>query len=137
MSPAEARFREVEVLLNKKLGEYRDGVASNDVALRDASVPTYHYKSQFLSWSWTFVRDAVVEGETRRVSVSIDYGQPIEGKDKIDIGIRAEVFQQGQVSRIDRRETRSVSVEQIQPIPFATLIEGELKRGQTLLEARF
>jgi hypothetical protein len=136
MSAAETRFREVELILNKKLGDYRNDVASDGVVFRDLSAPTYHYKNQFLSWNWTFVRDTPRDGETKRVSISLGYWEPLDGKDKLNLTVRAEIFQQGQISRIARNEERSLAVEQIEPIPFAILLEDEFKRGRTLLEQK-
>jgi hypothetical protein len=136
MSLAEARFREVEVALNKKLEAYRNSEISTGVIFRDTGSPTYHYKNQFLSWSWTFVRNTPLDGETKRISVSISYGEPLDGKDIIEVAVRAEVFQQGQVSRIDRMDARCFGVEQFKSVSFATIIEMEFDRGQTLLMQR-
>lgn len=133
MTPAEARFRQVELVLNQKLGCYRNDKISTGVVFRDLSASTYHYKNQFLLWSWTFVRDTPLDGETQRVSVTIDYGEPLDGIDKVDIVVRGEVFQSGQVSRIDRRGKHSLAVEQFMAAPFVTLIEDWFTRGRTLL----
>lgn len=132
MSPAEARFREVEAILDSKLDEYRKDKASADVLFQDLSARTYHYKNQFLSWSWRIIRDTPLDGETERVSVSIDYGEPRDGKDEVEIAIRAEVFQSGQISRIDRRGERNITVEQFVAAPFVTFIEDCFARGRAL-----
>jgi hypothetical protein len=133
MTPAEARFRKVEAVLNKKLEDYRHDKISTGVVFRDLSAPAYHYKNQFLSWRWTFVRDTQLDGETKRLSVSIGYCEPLDGKDKVEIAVRAEVFQPGQVSRIDRKDERSLAVEQLESDSFVTFIENGFARGQTLL----
>jgi hypothetical protein len=89
MSPAEARFREVEAILDSKLEEYRKDKASPGILFQDQSARTYHYKNQFLSWSWRFIRDTPLDGETARVSVSIYYGEPFNGKDEVDIAVNS------------------------------------------------
>lgn len=133
MSPAEAQFRDVEVLLDHKLSEFRRSTASSGLTINDLSARNYHYKNQVLSWSWQFVREIPVDGEIKRISLFLTYMEPLGKSDKMTILVRSEVFQQGQISRIDRKQERCLSIEQIENAGLEPVLKNAFERGHKLL----
>jgi len=133
---AEARFREVESLLDQKLSEVRGNLISSGVAMYDLSARTYHYKNQFLSWSWKLVRETIADGETERFSVFLTYMEPLPDRDGLDVLVRSEVFHQGQISRIDCKLEYRLPVSQVEKDGVETIIAEAFERGRSQLLAR-
>jgi hypothetical protein len=131
MAESEARFRQVERVLDKHLSSLRSNTP--DIVVRDLSARTYHYKNQVLTWSHHLVRDREDNGETKRISVLLTYSEPIAGEDDLAIRVRAEIFQQGQLSRIDRRHDYLTPIAYIEQAGLEDLARSAFEQGAELL----
>lgn len=78
------------------------------------------------------MRGREVDGETRRVSVLLTYSEPLGDQDDLSILVRAEVFQQGQVSRVDRRQEERIPIAQIEQTGIVDLVERAFEIGAKL-----
>lgn len=128
---AEAQFRLVEVMLDEQVSALLPNL--REVTIRDLSARNYHYKNQFLSWSYQFVRDTKIDAEVERISVFLTYIEPFEGEGGLSCLVRAEVFQQAQVSRVDRKRRYVVSIEQVRSHGLESLLKDAFAQGAALL----
>jgi len=134
MPPGEARFREVERLLDRRLSEFRQSPASAGLSFHERSGRNY-YKNEVLFWLWKIVQDTPVDVEVERISVSLEYTEPrnVGDADVLTVLVQSEVFRQGQISRIDRRHEDRLSVAQVRDVGFRPALQDAFERGRNLL----
>jgi hypothetical protein len=132
MSP-EARFREVEALLDGHLAALTNAFAG--VRVRDDCARTYHYKNQVLSWCYQFVRDVPADGEIERISVWLTYREPFGDRDALEVLVCSEVFQQGQISRVVRRQESQWLIASVRAVGLAAIVTRGFEIGTTLLRS--
>lgn len=131
---AEAKFRQVEGLLDAQFAAVRPGLEADGVIVRELSARHYHYKNEMLTWSFALSRDIQGSGETARVSVFLLYCEPVEGvADTLDIRIRSEVFQRAKVSHVDRQRDYAVELEEVRTGGLRAVIVDAFAQGAALL----
>lgn len=133
MDSTEARFRKIESLLDQQVSNLKSGGALAGITSRDLSARNYHYKNQVLTWSWQFVRDIALSGETNRVSICLAYDEPLGRDDALTVSIRSEIFQPGQISRINRRHEYQVAIPEIEQTSLEPLLKRAFEEGTKLL----
>jgi hypothetical protein len=131
MSPAEARFREVEALLDAHLAALTNALA--EVQMRDDCARTYHYKNQVLTWCYQFVRDVPADGEVERISVWLTYREPFADRDALEVLVCSEIFQQGKISRVNRRQESQWPIASVKAVGLAAIVTRSFEIGAALL----
>jgi hypothetical protein len=131
MDLREAAFRRVESTLDELVMRAEQDIRSAAVRAEDRSARTYHYKNSHLFWSYTFLKEWRVNAERARITVSLTYGEPVnpEAPPEVEIGWRAELFQQGHESRIDERGKSSCALADIERQGIASLVKGAIREG--------
>ena len=133
MSGAELRFKKIETLLDHQLAGVRSTPTLSGVEVHDWSARKYHYKNQFLTWSYQFVRDNLIDGEFERISISLTYMEPLGDDDALAVIIRSEVFQQGQISRVDRKHEYRVGMDEVEASGLEPILRNGFAHGKKLL----
>ena len=130
---AEERFRAVEQVLDRLLAE--DTSALNTLTICDLSGRTYHYKNQYLSWSYQFSQDTPVDYETKRISVDMTFVEPVdlEKEDVVTVFIRSELFQQGRASRIDEKSEYLMTLLDLEHSGLAACVNVAFQKGEEIL----
>jgi hypothetical protein len=131
----ENKFREVEGWLDAQFAALQARLDAEGIVARDCSSRHYHYKNQILTWSFSFVRDAEMNGETERVTVLLTYSEPLRDEGELTVLIRAEVFQRAQISRIDLRHEYVVELEQVRRNGLQALVMESFVQGAELLSS--
>src|SRR5258706_12576919 len=133
MSAAELRFRKIETLLDHQLAVLRSTADLSGVEVHDWCARNYHYKNEVLTWSYQFVRDTLVDGEFERISVRLSYMEPLADDDTLAVFLRRELFQQGQISRIDRKHEYRVAIDQGESAGLEPILKNGFTEGPKLL----
>lgn len=135
VNAAEEEFRRVERTLDELLAAAREQLRSAEVQLEDRSARTYHYKNEHLFWEHQFLKEWCVEGERARVTVCLIYGEPtqLDATPELELSWRAEVFQQGHESRIDKRGKLKLLLPHVQKHGIASLITGAIHEGRSYI----
>ena len=131
MNATEAEFRRVEEVLDDLVVAAKEPLRSADVQLEDRSVRTYHYKNERLFWEHCFIKEWRVEAERARVTVRLTFGEPIrsEATPELELSWRAELFQQGHESRIDKRGKLKLPLTHIEQQGIASFVTGAIHEG--------
>ena len=131
MDSAEGEFRRVERLLDDLAAVAEKQLLSANVQSEDKSARTYHYKNDHLFWERMFLKEWRVESERARVTVNLMYGEPIHpsATPELKLSWRAELFQHGHESRIDKRGKSECSLSDIQQQGLAGLVLGAIHEG--------
>ncbi len=125
MDLVEAEFRNVEKRLDLLLASEKLAFSTAGFVVEDNSARTYHYKNSHLFWIHSFRKEWLVDVERACVTVSLSYGEPIEAKSGatcVDLGTRAEMFQQGRESRIDERTDSKVSLVDLERLGIFNVV---------------
>jgi hypothetical protein len=135
VSGAEESFRRVECVLDALLAAAKEQLRSADVQIEDKSARTYHYKNQYLFWDHGFLKEWRVEAERARVTVRLAYGEPLhlDAVPELEISWRAELFQQGHESRIDKRGKQQLPLSQIEQNGIASFVTGAIHEASSHL----
>lgn len=135
MDNAEVEFRHIERRLDDLVREAKAHFRSADVLIEDRSARGYHYKNDHLFWSICFVKEWRVDIERARVTVELEYGEPLAEGDTpvIELKWRAELFQEGQDSRIDRRGQSNCSLAGLERQGIFGLVEGSIREATACL----
>lgn len=131
MDPAEVQFRRVESVLDELVGKAQNQLRSADMRLEDRSARKYHYKNNHLVWSYAFLKEWRIGTEKARLTVVLSYGEPVnsEAVPEIELTWRAELFQQGQESRIDTKGNSKCSLADVERYGILTLVNGAVQEG--------
>ena len=132
---AEERFRAAEQVLDELL--LQDRPALTGLMIHDQCGRTYNYKNPFLTWCYYFIRNVQDGTETRRVSVYVTFMEPpdLEKEDLISIETRAEVFQVGKPSRIDKRLESETTLENFRRTGLAAVLKAAFQTGDALFHS--
>jgi hypothetical protein len=132
VNAGEAEFRLVERVLDDLVAAAQEQLRASAIQLEDRSVRTYHYKNEYLFWDHCFLAEWRVEAERARVTVRLTYGEPVRldaTPPELELSWRAELFQQGHESRIDRRGGRKLTLAQVQEQGIESLVGGAIREG--------
>lgn len=129
--PIETAFRRVETLLDGLLAHADTALRSAGMQVEDHSARTYHYKNDHLFWSHSFVKDWPVDIEQARVTVCLDYAEPVQPQDppRIRLTWRAELFRTGQASAVDERAEAWLSLDDLQRAGIAAVIADAVRQA--------
>lgn len=132
---AEKQFREVEKTLDELLRKVEDQLRSSGLTIEDHSARTYHYKNDHLFWCYSFQKEWLVDVERACVTSRLSYGEPVGPNDapEIKVSWRAEIFRQGQESRIDKRNEKNYSLQQVQQEGMSHLVMTAIEEGSSCL----
>lgn len=135
MNHVEAEFRRVESILDEIVSKAAPDFHSVNVRVQDESARNYHYKNQYLNWSHWFLKEWDVGVERARITVYLSYYEPLNPKapPEIKLSWRAELFQQGQLSRIDKRMKSTISLAEIERQGIYNLVEAAILEGSAYL----
>ena len=116
MDRIEVVFRRVESILDELLEQAGEPLRVAGLRVDDHSGRTYHYKNDYLFWSHAFVKDWPVGLERARVTVCLDYAEPmrLEEPPRVRLSWRAELLQQGQTSSVDERGESLLLLDDLQ-----------------------
>src|SRR5579859_6787483 len=116
MESVEAAFRQTEGVLDELLKKDEERLRSSGLDIEDHSGRTYLRKNDPLSWFHIFRKEWRVDHEKARVTVTLYCGEPARAEDlpALTVTWRAELFQQGQESSIDKRGTFTRSLRDVQ-----------------------
>lgn len=139
MNRVETEFRRIESRLDEMVGRAEPDFRSANVLIQDWSARNYHYKNDHLSWSHSFLKVWDVGVERARITVCLSYTEPLnpEGPPEVELSSRAELFQQGQQSRIDKRTRSIVSLADIERQGIYSLVEAAILEGEAYLPSAF
>jgi hypothetical protein len=137
MNPIETAFRRIETLLDELLEHAGEQLRCAGLQIEDHSARTYHYKNDHLFWSHSFLKDWLVDIEKARVTVSLDYSEPVRPQDPPSIRLtwRAELFWQGQVSSIDKRGEALLTLNDLKRDGIAVVIADAVAKAAVCLPA--
>ena len=136
-SPTETAFREVEQVLDPLIIDAVEQFKEHDVTITDESARTYHYKNQFLSWSYRFESQRPYRGpEIASVTVSLTWDEPafVDVPREIRVWSQAAILQIGKVPRWEH------TVEQVHPIELVvsrgitTIILEYIRNGYAAID---
>ena len=139
MNRVETEFRLIESRLDEMMGKAEPDFRSVNVRVQDWSDRNYHYKNDHLFWSHSFVKEWDVGVERARITVRLSYTESLnhEGPPEIELSWRAELFQQGQQSRIDKSSKSIVSLADIERQGIYSLVEVAILEGEAYLPRAF
>lgn len=134
----EREFRRVETRLDALLMDAEAELRYAGVRVQDESVRTYHYKAHGLCWKHSFLREWIVGAETARITVHVEFGEPLSDTDGADIPnihveARAEVFLLGRPSRIDERSRSARTLAEIERLGMAQVVFDAMRQCEPLL----
>lgn len=137
MERVESIFRRVEGVLDELLKKDDERLRSAGLVIEDHSGRTYHYKNDHLSWSQVIRKEWRVDLQRARVTVTLYYGEPAQPDElpTLTVTWRAELFQQGQESSIDKRGTFARSLQDVQQEGVAPVIDTAIAQGAACLPA--
>ena len=97
----------------------------------DDSSRKYHYKNDHLFWDYRFQKEWLVDIEQACVTIHLTYGEPAQPKEtpNINISWRAEVYRQGQESRIDESNEKIITLEDVKNKGISSLVINEFEEG--------
>ncbi|PQO27870.1 hypothetical protein [Blastopirellula marina] len=138
MNPTEAAFRSVEHLLDGLVLAAKPELRANEVTLEDQSARTYHYKNEHLLWQFAFLKQWLVQTEQARVTVTLTFSEPLqpEPNPQLELSWRVELFQLGQMSRIDRNERERLQLTEIEQQGVAAWVLDAIQKGEASLPAK-
>lgn len=137
MEHPESIFRRVEGVLDELLKKDDERLRSAGLVIEDHSGRTYHYKNHHLCWSQVFRQEWPVDLERARVTVTLYYGEPAQPGElpMLTVTWRAELFQRGQESSIDKKVTFTRSLQDVQHEGVAPVIDTAIAQGAACLPA--
>lgn len=137
MDQIEAEFRRVEAILDGLLEPAGERLRSAGLHVEDRSARTYHYKNDRPFWSHAFLKDWLVDIENARVTIWLDYAEPVRLQDspRLRLTWRAELFRQGQVSSIDKRGEALRTLDDLQRDGIAAAVIEALAEAAGCLPA--
>jgi hypothetical protein len=137
MDQIEAEFRRVESLLDGLLKQAEEHLQCAGVRIEDHSARTYHYTNEYLYWYQTFMKEWPVDVEKARVTAGLHYGEPIKGGERPNLRLswRAELFQQGQESSIDKRGETLRTLDDVEKDGLAATMLEAIAQGAAWLPA--
>lgn len=132
-------FRRIESRLDEMVGRAEPDFRSANVLVQDWSARNYNYKIDHLFWSHSFLKEWDAGVERARITVRLSYTEPLnpEGPPEVELSSRAELFQQGQQSRIDKRTKSIVSLADIERQGIYSLVEAAILEGEAYLPSAF
>jgi hypothetical protein len=131
----ETEFRRIESRLDELVGKAELDLRSQEVRVEDWSARNYHYNNSYLFWSHSFLKEWIVGVERARITVCLSYHEPLnpEGPCEIELSWRAELFQQGQQSRIDKGSKSTFSLADIERQGIYSLVEAAILEAKAYL----
>jgi len=135
VNPSEAEFRCVESKLDALVSDAEQALRLVEVQVEDVSRRTYHYKNEYLCWSYSFLKEWLVDVEKARVTIRITYGEPTDVREtpEVEFSWRAELFQQGQVSRIEKKGGFKRALLDVEQQGIAILVKGAISECEAYL----
>lgn len=132
---AEKQFREVEKTLDELLRNAESQLRSSGLSIKDHSARTYHYKNDHLFWCFSARKEWLVDIEKACVTARLSYGEPVRPNDapEIKVSWRAEIYRQGQESRIDKKNEKCYSLQQVQQEGISRLVMTAIAEGSQCL----
>ena len=135
----QAAFSEASRVLDAQLERARTRLASESIAVEDRSNRTGFDKSgiPYFLWSLWFERRQPHGCEVASALVELSFLEPPDAGGKREIEERwvAEIFQTGQLSRIRREGTQSLSFEQVATGDMASLVLHSIERAEYELQS--
>ena len=130
----ETKFRRIESRLDELVSRAEPDFRAVNVRVGDCSARN-HYKGDYLFWSHSFLKEWDVGVERARITVRLFYNEPLNPEDptEIESSWRAELFQQGQQSRIDKRSESTISLADIERQGIYSLVEAAIREGEAYL----
>ncbi len=131
----EQQFRKNEKILDELLRYAESHLRFSGVSIENHSSPNYHYKNAYLCWSYSFLKEWLVELENARVTVYLSYSEPIKPNDTPEIRLqcKAEIFSQGQESKIDKRGERIYSLKQLETEGISNVVLSVINEASSSL----
>lgn len=136
-SPTENAFRRVEQILDRLLQDALIQLNDEDISATDESAREFHYKNQFLTWSYRFESRRTYRGpEIALVTLRIRFDEPLNLDETHDVKIwmRCEVFQIGQLPRWEHTDEFAMPLADIMKRGIAELVRTIVSNGHTTIE---
>ena len=135
MQPGEAKFREIEKLLDEAMSRATSQLESFQIDAEDKSIRTYHYKASYLSWEKLFSREWDHDIQTALVQVRLLYSEPINPDDLPQIYICRNVdkYRQGQVSSFKENKESNIPLNSLLEAGIDAVVLDQFKIGAGLV----
>ena len=135
MDDSEADFRRVEAVLDKLLNAAEHELQLMGVRIIDQSARSYHYKNDYLSWSYAFQKDLPSGVETASVTVRLTYDEPMQSGQTphIHLSWTAEIFQTGKISRIRNQSEHLCPLSELAPEGIVMCVLKAVRDGEDSL----
>ena len=138
-SPTEEWFRRIERTLDHLVEVATPKLNELGVAATDESARNYHYKNQFLLWSYRFENRRSFRGpEIALVTSRVTFYEPLEAdvSQEVEIWSRSEIFQVGQLSRWEHTEQHSIPIAELVRIGIAEILRTIIANGHAEIDCK-
>ncbi|MBI2769956.1 MAG: hypothetical protein HYX47_10060 [Burkholderiales bacterium] len=136
---AEARFREMEVLLDAAVGECIPVMREHHITVEDRSLRQYQGRVDYLRWAYSFTKRWELPLHTAQVRVHVSFGEPeVEGVEgHVHLGTiseryRPEATPEFRETLDSRLKVRDISARGLQAIVMEQIAFGANSLGQAL-----
>lgn len=133
MDEAEKRFREAEHQLDELMRRDEAVIAACGITIFDESARAYHYKNEYLSWSYRFEARRARGSEVEKVwvLVSLDEHDPAS----LRVWRQAEIFQIGQLSRWRGTTEETLPLGEVARCGLASIVLEAIHMGKAAAAA--
>jgi hypothetical protein len=138
-SPTEESFRRIERTLDHLIEVATPKLNELGVAATDESARNYHYKNQFLSWSYRFEnRWSFRCSEIALVTSLVTFHEPGDADvtQEVEIWSRSEIFQVGQLSRWEHTEQHSIPIAELTRLGIAEIVCTVIANGRAEIDSK-
>lgn len=128
MNETEKRFREAERRLDEMLRRDEAVITARGIIISDWSGRTYHYKNEYLSWSYWFETRRARGSEIEKVWVTVSLEEHDVGVVEVRRG--AEIFQIGKLSRWQSATEELLPLAEMARLGLASIVLEAIQAGE-------